>query len=94
MIGQPLIQRRANGFEVAHRVHGGEHRIEVTIGTSFSELYWDLAADDLKNGWWRHRALRKILRDQGAQWLLRALPKLVNSRLSPEQLRALAAKSA
>jgi hypothetical protein len=94
MIGQSLIPRRPNGFEIAHRLQGDEDRIEVTIGTLFNELYWDLTADDLRKGWWRHRDVRRILRDQGAQWLLRALPKLVNKRLSPDQLRALAATSA
>jgi hypothetical protein len=94
MIGQPIILRKSNGFEVAHRVLDGEHRIEVAVGTSFSELYWDLSANDLRRGWWRHRDLRRILRDHGAGWLLRALPKLVAGRLSQKQLTELAAKSA
>jgi hypothetical protein len=34
------------------------------------------------------------LRDHGAGWLLRALPKLVAGRLSQKQLTELAAKSA
>ena len=75
MIGTILIPRDGRGFAVAHRFEDGEHRFEVSVGSSFNELYWDETAKELASPR-RHRELRKVMADHGAGWLLEYMPKL------------------
>ena len=77
MKGTILIPRDGRGFVVAHRFESGEHRFEVSVGSSFNELYWDETAKDLASPR-RSREIRKVLADHGAGWLLEYLPTLSN----------------
>lgn len=91
MKGTILIPRDKRGFAVAHRFEGGEHRFEVSVGSSFNELYWDETARELASPR-RHRELRKVLADHGADWLLEYMPTLIsdNARVTSTDLVNLA----
>jgi hypothetical protein len=94
MKGQTIIPRRANGFEVAHRIEDGEHHFEVAIGSSFNELSWDFSANRFVADPERYIELPGVLESQGAGWLLELFPTLAagSSNLTSTELQALAAK--
>jgi len=92
MKGTVIIPRQGRDFEVAHRFETGEHHLEVSIGSSFNELYWDETAKALALSPWRHRELRKVLADHDAGWLVDYLPQLARSgdEVTFEDLKAMA----
>lgn len=92
MKGQTIVARRPNGFEVAHRIEDGEHYVEVSIGSSFNELYWDVPAKRFVAHPQRYEDLPEILKEQDAGWLLTVLPTLAaqNAHLTTAELVALA----
>ena len=44
MKGNVIIPRAERDFEVAHRIEAGVHWLEVSVGSSFNEIYWDAPA--------------------------------------------------
>ncbi len=94
MKGHSIIPRRANGFEVAHRIEDGEHQFEIAIGSSFNELYWDFPASRFVADPGQFAELPEILEDQGVGWLLPLLPRLASGsvQLTTKDLETLGAK--
>ena len=89
MKGTVIIPRVRRDFEVAHRVVDGLHRIEVSVGSSFNELYWDLSADEFL-AYPDYDDLKTILTDHGAEWLLTAIPQLASGALTSSELAEMA----
>lgn len=92
MKGIVIIPRQGRDFEVAHRVEGGEHHIEVSVGSSFNELYWDVPAKRFVAEPDRYEDLPEVLVNHGAGWLLKIIPQLAsrNTEFTSERLALLA----
>lgn len=94
MKGTVIILRQGRDFEVAHRVEAGEHHIEVSVGSSFNELYWDVPAKQFVADPDRYEELPEVLQGHGAGWLLKVIPQLASGdvKLTSEQLSQFAAE--
>ncbi|WP_374471197.1 hypothetical protein [Phenylobacterium sp.] len=91
MKGAVIVQKRERNFEVAHRIEAGEHHIEVSVGSSFSELYWDIPATRFVSEPHRYEDVPEVLRTNGAAWLLDVIPQLARgAALDSADLAALA----
>ena len=78
MKGTVIIPRKTRDFEVAHRFEGGEHYIEVSVGSSANELYWDIPAKRFIAEPDRYEGVPEVLTSHGAGWLLAVIPKLAS----------------
>jgi len=92
MKGTVIIPRRLREFEVAHRIEAGDHYLEVSVGSSFNELYWDFSAKEFVAEPATYQGVPEVLCDLGAGWLLALLPGLADGtiNLTSEELSALA----
>ena len=95
MKGQIIIPRGEGDFVVAHRIDSGEHHFEVSVGSSFNELYWDFPAKRFVADPERYSDLSEILKTHGAGWLLSLIPNLAEGsvNLSSNGVRDLALNS-
>jgi hypothetical protein len=78
MKGTMIIPKQTSDFEVAHRLEAGEHHIEVAVGSSYNELYWDIPARRFVSEPDRYEGVPEVLEAHGAGWLLRIIPLLAN----------------
>jgi hypothetical protein len=75
MKGAIIIPREGRDFEVAHRVEAGVHWLEVSVGSSFNELYWDVPAKSIVADPDTYNDLVEVLRAR-AGWLVERLPEI------------------
>jgi hypothetical protein len=90
MRGSVIIPRNSRDFEVAHRFEDGLHRIEVSIGSSFNELYWDNSVDEINSRPSDFEDLKRILIDNGAEWLVLSISRLANGTMTASDLAEIA----
>jgi hypothetical protein len=76
MKGNVIIPRVGRDFEVAHRIEAGAHWLEVSVGSSFNELYWDVPAQRIVSEPEAYDDLVEVLRGQGAGWLADKIPAM------------------
>ncbi|MCA1653903.1 MAG: hypothetical protein LC656_06910 [Sphingomonadales bacterium] len=90
MKGTVIIPRAGSDFEVTHRVEAGVHWLEVSVGSSFNELYWDVPAGKIVSEPDAYGDLLAILEAHGAGWLTDKLPELAqdDAQVSSELLKA------
>jgi hypothetical protein len=88
MKGSIIIPREARDFEVAHRIEAGVHWLEVSVGSSFNELYWDVPVHLIVADPQTYDDLVEILSAK-AGWLRDILPKLArgDEQISSNWLR-------
>jgi hypothetical protein len=90
MKGNVIIPRAGRDFEVAHRTEAGVHWLEVSVGSSFNELYWDVPAQQIVSDPDTYGELVDALRAHGAGWLADMLPEIArgDAQVSSETLKA------
>ena len=76
MKGNVIIPRAERDFEVAHRIEAGVHWLEVSVGSSFNELYWDAPAQRIVSEPDTYDGLVEVLRRHEAAWLVDHLPAM------------------
>jgi hypothetical protein len=91
--GVAIINRPETSFAVAHRIEAGLTRLEFSIGSGSTELYWDVSARDYLADQDRYGDLRAILIQQGVGWLIEIMPTLANdpAKFTAVELSSLAA---
>jgi hypothetical protein len=84
MLGTVLLREppEFKTFELAHRVVDGEHRFEVSYGSSFSELYYDFSPKEFLSSADREELSLQLNRVR-LGWLVPLLAQMASGCVSP-----------